>query len=122
MILPAVLVIFFGLATALYVYLRRRPSRGRLWRAALGIGLVVGVCRAVLASLGWYILEHTGGFLQIPAYALAMAAWPEAAIFAERRFTPAPAEAYLYLLLVLVAGTVAVVGVVAAVADLTRVD
>ena len=102
---------------ALYVHLRRQSVRGRLWRSTLLIGLTVGVARAALASVGWYVVERTGGPLQIPAFALAMMAWPEAAFFLrERRTTPVPPEFYLRLSLLLVATTTLLAGVLAVVA------
>jgi len=120
MILPAVLVLFAVAIAVLYSHLLRQPDRRSLWRSTLRIGLGVGATRAALASLGWYVVEHTGGTLQIPAFALAMMAWPEAAVLTRRRLTPAPPEFYIYLLFVLVLGTLTLVGLVALVAGRDR--
>ena len=120
MILPVLLVAIAVVAAALYVYLRKRPTRRERWRIALAIGVGVGLLRAVLASTGWYVVEHTGGPLQVPAFALAMLAWPEAALLAQRRVAPAPGEFYVRLSLTLVTGTVIMTALVAAAVDLTR--
>lgn len=120
MILLTVPVVFAVAIAALYLHLRKQHDRRSLWRRTLLIGFGVGAARAVLASLGWYVVEHTGGPLQIPAFALAMVAWPEAAIFTGRRFTPAPLEFYVSLSLVLVTSTVMFVGVVALAAGKAR--
>ncbi|MCA1559458.1 MAG: hypothetical protein LC753_05625 [Acidobacteria bacterium] len=119
MILLAVVILFPAVIAVLYWHLRRQPDRRSLWRTTLWIG-AVGVTRAVLASLGWYVVEHTGGLLQIPAFAFAMFAWPEAAVFTTRRLTPAPPEFYVWLSFVLVVGTLTLVGLVALVAGRDR--
>jgi hypothetical protein len=121
MILLTVPVVFAGAIAVLYLHLREQRDRRSLWHRTLQIGLGVGAARALLASTGWYVVEHTGGPLQIPAFALAMVAWPEAAFLAGRRLGPTPPECYLSLSLVLVASTVILVGVVALAAGMTRV-
>lgn len=121
MILLTIPVVFAGAMAVLYWHLRKQPDRRRLWRATIRIGVGVGMARGAIASLGWYVVERTGGPLQIPAYALTMTAWPEAAILAERRVTPVPPEFYLSLLLVLVAGTMVFVGLVAMVVEVGRI-
>jgi hypothetical protein len=114
MILPSILVVFAAAIAGLYWHLRKQPDRRSLWRRTLQIGLGVGLARAGLASWGWYTVEHTGGPLQIPAFALAMLAWPEAALFlAERRTTAVPPEFYVQLSVLLIAGTLVLVGAVA---------
>jgi hypothetical protein len=114
MILLTILVVFAAAIAGVYWHLGKQPDRRSLLRRTLQIGLVVGLARAALASWGWYTVEHTGGPLQIPAFALAMLAWPEAAIFlAERRTTPVPPEFYVRLSVLLVAGTLVLVGAVA---------
>ena len=52
----------------------------RQWRSSVMIGCCMGIVRGVLASFGWYTVEHTSGPLQIPEFALAMLAWPEAPV------------------------------------------
>jgi len=106
---------------AFYAHLRRESDHGTLWRSTLRIGLAVGVIRAALASVGWYVVEHTGGPLQIPAFALAMMAWPEAAFFLrERRTTPVPPEFYARLSLLLVATTMLFAGMLAVAARIAQ--
>ena len=89
-------------------------------RTAVYTGCILGILRAILASVGWYAVEHTGGPLQVPAFALAMLAWPEAMVFAERHTTPAPQGFYLRLSLLLVTSTAVNIGLVGAVAALRR--
>ena len=121
MILPVLLVAIAVVAAALYVYLRKRPTRRERWRIALAIGVGVGLLRAVLASTGWYVVEHTGGPLQVPAFALAMLAWPEAALMSGRRVAPVTPGFYLALSVLLVTSTVVFVSLVALVAGARRV-
>ena len=73
------------MAFALYRYLRSKRGTHSLWRSAVRIGLSIGIFRAVLACVGWYGVEHTGGPLQTPAFALAMLAWPEGIVFGSHK-------------------------------------
>lgn len=101
---------------ALFRYSGRHQNRSRVVRRALYAGGAVGLCRGIVASAGWYVVEHAGGPIQAPAYALAMLAWPEAAVFAERRTTPSPPEFYPQLSLLLIVTTASISGLIAAVA------
>ena len=119
-LLTFVVLLAIALA-AFYAHLRRESVHGGLWRSTLRIGFAVGVIRAALASVGWYVVEHTGGPFQIPAFALAMMAWPEAAFFLrERRTTPVPPEFYIRLSLLLITTTMLLAGVLAVVARLAH--
>ncbi|MGE5833587.1 MAG: hypothetical protein ACM4AI_03840 [Acidobacteriota bacterium] len=120
MVVLAGLVVVAGAMALVYVYLKRQPNPQSLWRRAVAIGVGLGVLRAMLASFGWYTLEHTGGPLQIPAYALTMLALPEAVIMSGRRTTPQPPEFFLWLSLLLIAGTTGFVALVAFIADSRR--
>ena len=113
----ALLAVFGATTAALYWYFqtRRKPVR-----TAVYTGCILGILRAILASVGWYAVEHTGGPLQVPAFALAMLAWPEAMVFAERHTTPAPQGFYLRLSLLLVTSTAVNIGLIGAVATLRR--
>jgi hypothetical protein len=114
------LLVVVGAVALLYRYLRRQPHRQSFWRRALVIGVGIGAVRATLASFGWYSLEHTGGPLQIPAYALALLALPEAAVWAGRRTTPHPPEFLLWLSLLLIVSTTSFVVLVAIAANMRR--
>lgn len=116
MVLLTFLVLVAGLLTVLYRYLRARPNGRSLWRSTMAIGGTVGVARAVLGLLGWYTVEHTGGPLQIPGYFLSMLTLPEAALLASRRVGAAPPAFYVQLSLLLLAGSLMMVGVVALIA------
>ena len=113
MILLILLVLVPAAIAVLFLHLGRAPNSRSLWRRILSIGLGLGIARASLASWGWYTVEHTGGPLQTPAFALAMLAWPEAiALDYYPRLALAPPGFYLLLSVVLVLSTLAVVTVV----------
>jgi hypothetical protein len=120
MIAVAVLILLAALVAALYTLMRKQPDRISLWRTALYVGVGTGVARAALASLGWYMIERTGGPLQIPAFAMAMMAWPEGAMLDERRLTPVPPAFYIELSALLIASTLAVSCLVAVIAAKSR--
>jgi hypothetical protein len=120
MIAIAVLILLAALLAALYTLMRKQPDRRSLWRTALYVGVGTGVARAVFASLGWYMIERTGGPLQIPAFAMAMMAWPEGAMLDERRLTPVPLAFYIQLSVLLIASTLAVSCLVAVIAAKSR--
>ena len=107
------LIALILLTGAMYARMRRQPDRRSMWRMAIYIGIGTGALRAALSSLGWYVVEHDGGPLQVPAFALAMMAWPEAAVLAQRRTTPAPPYFYLQLSLLLMATTLGFAAAVA---------
>ena len=109
-------LVLFPLLTALtfllYRHLKRQPDARALWRSTIAIGLIVGITRAVIASVGWYGVEHTGGSLQVPAYALAMLAWPEGAVLGPYPGV-APLSFYFWLGALLIASTLLAVSAVA---------
>jgi hypothetical protein len=113
MVLLIGLVLFVTVIIFLSRHLRQRRDARSLWRSVVLIGVSVGGVRAVLASAGWYTVEHTGGPLQIPGFAFAMMAWPEAAVFTGRRGQVAPLEFYLYLTALLMVSTTVWVALVA---------
>ena len=118
--LTAIVVLMWSAAMfALYRHLVTMRDGGTLWRRSVAIGLSVGLLRGGLASAGWYGVEHTGGPLQIPAFALAMLAWPEAALFARHR-GPTQLSVYPLLALALTLSTVLLVAGVALAAQATR--
>ena len=121
MIVPTALIVLALVVAGMYWLMRKQPDRRSLWRTALYVGIGTGLVRASLSSLGWYLVERSGGPLQIPAFALAMMAWPEAAVFAERRLTPAAPVFYVQLSLLLVTSTLAFAMVIAAFAARGRV-
>ena len=120
MIASIALVVVTLVIAGMYGLMRRLPDRRSLWRTALIVGVGTGVLRAALSSLGWYIVEHTGGPLQIPGFAMAMMAWPEAALLAERRVGPAPPSFYFQLSVILVTSTVSLVALIAFIASRRR--
>lgn len=115
------LIIFLYAAgiIVLYRHLDAKPSRRALWRSAVRVGFSVGIARAVLSCIGWYTIERTGGPLQIPAFALAMLAWPEAVLFGGHR-GPVPLQLYVQLSLLLVVSSLLLVGGIALLIQLNR--
>ncbi len=109
-------------AIILYRHLARKRATHALWKSSLAIGTIVGTSRAALACVGWYFLEHTGGPLQIPGFALAMLAWPEASILNTRRFEPTPFRVYVMLAGMLILSTVLLINAIALVVQMTRRD
>jgi hypothetical protein len=116
MVLPALLFVVGGGLLILYLWFRRRTAPIGMGRAALAVGLPAGVVRASLACLGWYVVEHTGGPAQVPAFVLAMLSWPEAALLPRRAPGMTSASLYVSLFLLLTLSTTAVVAIVAALA------
>jgi hypothetical protein len=114
LILP---VLFIALAASLYRHLRKQRNRRARWRAALRLGLGIGVPRAALAALGWSLVERTGGPSQVWGYALAMLAWPEAALMGRTGRTPAPPWFLVLLSCLLAASTLVAVCLIALLAD-----
>jgi hypothetical protein len=116
MVLPVFLLIVVGGVALLYRTVSGRRASGSAWRTALVLGVPLGVVRASLACLGWYVVEHTGGPAQVPAFALAMLAWPEGALLPEPAPGMTPVRTYVLLFLLLVASTTTLVAVLAVIA------
>ena len=108
MLILVVLLAFAALTLVLYRHFRAKHNSRALWRSSVAIGLSVGIARAALACIGWYGVEHTGGPLQIPAYALAMLALPEAIVFGQHR-GPIPLNVYISLASLLIASSLLLV-------------
>ena len=120
MVLPTIVVVLAALVGGLYWFFSTRPKQRSVLRTALLVGCVLGALRAGLASFGWYVVEHTGGPLQVPGFALAMLAWPEGMLISERRTTAAPPGFYVRLSMLLFTSTVAMIGAIAFVARQRR--
>ena len=113
MILPSLLVVV-GAAVALLFVWFRRIERSRLWRTAVFLGLGIGLTRASLACAGWYVVEHTGGPAQVPAFLLAMLSWPEAALLPRQRTGVTPTSTYVQLFFLLTVSSTVLVTAIAA--------
>jgi hypothetical protein len=120
MIAPLFLLVLIAVAVAVVRYLMRQPTPHALWRASLTLGAVVGVVRGLGAAAGWYWTEHSQGGWQIAGFALAMLAWPEAALLDMRRVTPARPGFYLLLAVTLVVTTIGAMSVIALLLQLRR--
>jgi hypothetical protein len=119
MLILVVLLAFAALTVVLYRHFRAKRDSRALWRSSVVMGCSVGIARAVLACLGWYGVEHTGGPLQIPAYALAILALPEAIVFGRHR-GPLSLNVYISLGLLLIVSTLLLVCAVALAVQLTQ--
>jgi hypothetical protein len=116
MVLPLIVVVYVTGLAGLYMFFQRRRGAPTFWRMTILIGLGIGIARAILASMGWYAVERTGGWLQIPGFMLAMLAWPEAAALPRSRVGRVTPGFYALLSSVLVASSALLVGAIAAVA------
>ena len=116
MIVPGVVLVSLAILAAMFLYLHKKSSRKAIFGSAVKLGFFIGVVRAIVACIGWYGVAQTGGFLQIPAFFMAMFAWPEAWLVRGGRNSLSP-EFYLRLSGLLIIGSMLVVGAVAAVAD-----
>jgi hypothetical protein len=76
-LLPLVLLVPIAASLALYAHLVRLPSPAPVWRRAGVVALVVAGARVAGIALGWYGLQATSGWLQLPAYFLVLLSWPE---------------------------------------------
>jgi hypothetical protein len=119
MVAPVILVLFAVAISGLYRHLAAKSGRQALWRSAIAVGLSVGLVRAVLSCVGWYTVEHTGGPLQIPAFALAMLAWPEAVLFGRHKGL-VPLQFYVQLSLLLIVTSLLLVMGIALLVQLIR--
>ena|SRR5437879_5612019 len=107
MVILVTVPVLAALVILLYRYLDTRRSAQSLWRSSVAIGFVVGILRAALACVGWYGVEHTGGPLQVPAFALALLALPEAIVFGRHRGS-VPTSFYASLALLIVVSSMLV--------------
>jgi hypothetical protein len=122
MIVALLIPLFIVAGLSLYRYLATKQSAHTLWRSSLAIGTIVGTSRAALVCVGWLCVEHTSGALQIPGFALAMLAFPEALALNTRRPGPAPLSLYLTLAGVLILSTVLLVHAVALAVQMAHSD
>jgi hypothetical protein len=120
MVLPTLLLFFGALAFVVFYWFRRRPSTSSAWRAAILLGFGIGLTRATLASFGWYVVEHTGGPTQVPAFLLVMFAWPEAVFLPRSPPSGTPVGTYVSLFVLLVVSSLLFVAAIAAVARIGR--
>jgi hypothetical protein len=119
MLLFSVVLLWTAMVFALFRYLAMKRGGRALWRSSIAIGLTTGLLRGGFASVGWYAVEHTGGPFQVPAFVLAMLAWPEAALFGRHRgFTPL--TFYPMLVATLTVSSVAWVAILALLVQITR--
>jgi hypothetical protein len=119
MLIPIFLLAVVAFTVVLYRYFQAKGDLWSLWRSSIAIGSSVGIARAVLACVGWYGVEHTGGPLLVPAYALAMLALPEAIVFG-RHQGPVPLNVYISLSFLQIASSLLLICAVALAVQLSR--
>lgn len=108
MVFPLVLAGFVALLFALYRFLASGPPSRRSVPSVLTFSVALGAVRAMVTGLGFYGVEHTGGALQVPAFAMALAGWPEIALLGPHRGRASPAF-YGWMALLLIVTSTAVV-------------
>lgn len=79
MVLPALLIAFV-VVSALFLNWFWSLSKSAIWKAALLLSLGIAAIRLFSSLAGQLILSKESGWLQIPAFALALASLPEAAL------------------------------------------
>ena len=117
MLFPIFLLLLLGAVYLLGRYLWTR--RASLWRTAIITGLVLGIVRASAVLSGWWAVERTSGWLQIPGYFLAILAWPEVLLL-PRQTKSLETEGYAMLGGLIFAGTLSGVLFIALVVELLR--
>jgi hypothetical protein len=121
-VLISLLLVFGGAGFLLFRWFRRQPRARSAWKTAILLGLGLGLTRATLACFGWYVVEHTGGPAQVPAFALAMLAWPEGALLPSTGPGLTPVSTYVSLFVLLVVSSMVLVAAIAAAARRGRVQ
>ena len=115
MIFLLLVIVLIGLSAGLYALLSSLDGR-KIWKAAAVLSLVIAVIRTSLSVVGRLILESDFGWLQLPAFAMALVTLPEAALVSTRLDTSV--ASIVLLGLVTLAGTGIWVFTVAAIASL----
>ena len=111
MVIASIVLLLAGAVIVLGHFFARH--RTETLRSGIALGAAIGLVRGCLASAGWYVVERSGGPVQIPAYALSMLAWPEGMLLGPSR-TLRPMSFYVQLALLLTVTTAIMVGALAA--------
>ena len=112
------MIVLLGLAIAitvilaLYRWLATGAPFLRSPASVITVGIALGTIRAAITGIGFYGVEHTAGPLQGPAFAMALAGWPEIALLGSHRGV-ATASFYGQMAALLVVTSTAVVAFIA---------
>jgi len=85
------LAIAIAVIFALYRWVASGAPIPRSAASVITVGIALGTIRAALTGIGFYGVEHTAGPLQGPAFAMALAGWPEIALLGSHRGVATPA-------------------------------
>jgi hypothetical protein len=77
MLFPVLLLVPIVASVAIYyLFVRLEPGR-HYWATITKAAATIATLRIALASAGAYLLENTSGWLQLPAYLMALCGLPE---------------------------------------------
>ena len=85
MIFLLALAVAAAVIFALYRWLATGAPSRRSAASVITAGMALGTIRAALTGVGFYVAEHTAGPWQGPAFAMALAGWPEIALLGSHR-------------------------------------
>ncbi|HEX6943011.1 MAG TPA: hypothetical protein VF128_08775 [Gemmatimonadaceae bacterium] len=108
MIFLLVLAVAAAVIFALYRWLTTGAPSRRSAASVLAVGIALGAIRAAMTGIGFYVAEHTAGPWQGPAFAIALAGWPEIALLGSHRGVATPAFYGRMAALLVVTSTAAV--------------
>jgi hypothetical protein len=77
MIFPIALLIPLAASAACFLWFRRRAGGAKYWITVAKIAGMIAAGRIGVVALGAYLLENTSGWLQLPAYFMALCGLPE---------------------------------------------
>ena len=80
MLFPVVLLVPIAASVAVYFLFTGIDAGKRYWMAAAKAAAAVAALRIALVATGAYLLENTSGWLQLPAYFMALCGLPEMAL------------------------------------------
>jgi hypothetical protein len=84
MIFPVVLLLPLAASAGLYLWFRSLNTGKTYWRIVVKVAAVVAATRIGLVTIGVYVLWHTSGWLQLPAYAMVLCGLPEELLMLRR--------------------------------------
>ena len=103
MLFPVSLLIPVAASVALYFWFQKQDGGKRYWLIAAAATGVVASARMGFVASGVYLLENASGWVQLPAYAMALCGLPEALLLA--RPIDRSAEVLIRLAALLLAGS-----------------
>ena len=77
MLFPLALLVPIAASVAVYLLFTSIDAGKRYWMSAAKAAAAVAALRIALVATGAYLLENTSGWLQLPAYFMALCGLPE---------------------------------------------